>query len=145
MASKLGAMTSITPTAGQGLDLSPNIVMPSEQSTLIPPAAEFPQMAGDSPMGRPNIAAFSGVNYQPSMTAQMNNMMPQTPFPQVSSMIPMQPGAPNFAPPLTPMMQPGQMRAFIFGGGKTVAKSGVRKTVTPKGPALKKKHSHKLN
>lgn len=131
MASQPVAMTSTTSTASQtGMDLSPNIVMPPEQSMLIPGAAELPQMtAGGAQIERPNIAAFSGVNYQPSVTTQMNSMMPQTPFPQVSSMMPVQPGAPDVSSPVTPVMQPGQIRALISGAAKAEPKSGVRKTV----------------
>ena len=120
------AMTSFTPTASQGIDLSPNVVMPAEQTTVIPATGELPQMAGGSPIGRPDIAAFSRVNYQPSMASQMNSMMP------------MQPGVPNIATPWTPAMQPGQIRGYISGRSKVKSTSGVKRR-----QASKKRHVHK--
>ncbi|XP_078344618.1 uncharacterized protein LOC144630187 [Oculina patagonica] len=107
---------SLTPNQN-AMDMSPNMVMPPEQSTMIPAAAELPQVEGGSQMARPNVAAFTGVNYQPSVTTQVNSMNLQTPFPQVSSMMPMQ-----------PVMQPGQMRAVISRREKSAPKSrGTKK------------------
>jgi len=141
MASQPVGMSSSTPTAGQnGMDLSPNVVMPAEQSMMIPGAAELPQETGDAES--PNMAAFSSINYQPRVTTQMNSMMPQTPFPQVSSVMPVQAGAQEVGTAMTPVMQPGQMRAFISRGEKKAPKSGVRKTLKPK--RKKKKNSNSL-
>lgn len=112
----------ITTYNQNALDLSPNMVMPPEQSMMIPAAGELPQTNGaTTPVARPNPAAFTGMSFQPSVTTQMNNMMPQTPFPQVSSMMPMQAAAPEAAP-MTPIMQPGQMRAVISRGEKPAVK-----------------------
>lgn len=127
MGSQPVAMTSNSPLPNQNaMDMSPNMVMPPEQSTIIPAAAELPPVNGAVQAARPNVAAF---NYQPSMTTQVNSMMPQTPFPQVSSMMPMQmqAGAPNISP-MTPVMQPGQMRAVISRG----AKKGPKKSRSKK-------------
>ena len=115
------ATSSSTPNQN-AMDMSPSMVMPPEQSTMIPGAAELPQVEGGSPMARPNVAAYTGVSYQPSVTLQGNSMMPQTPFPQVSSMMPMQPGTPEVSP-MTPVMQPGQMRAVISRREKSAPKS----------------------
>ena len=129
MASQPVAMTSNSPAPNQNaMDMSPNMVMPPEQSTIIPAGAELPQVGAQAM--RPNVAAF---NYQPSVTTQVNSMMPQTPFPQVSSMMPMQmpAGGPVGGPdvsPMTPVMQPGQMRAVISRGEKKAPKkSGLKK------------------
>lgn len=129
------AMTSFAPTASQGIDLSPNLVMPAEQTTVMPATGELPQMAGGSPIERPGIGA---VNYQPSMVSQMNSMMPQMPYPQVNSMMPMQPGVSNVATLWTPAMQPGQTRAYISRGFKMKATSGIKRR-----QASKKRHVHK--
>lgn len=129
------AMTSFAPTASQGIDLSPNLVMPAEQTTVIPATGELPQMAGGSPIERPGIGA---VNYQPSMASQMNSMMPQMPYPQVNSMMPMQPGVSNVATPWTPAMLPGQTRAYISRGSKMKTTSGIKRR-----QASKKRHVHK--
>lgn len=143
MASQPVDMPSSTPTAGQnGMDLSPNVVMPAEQSMVIPGAVELPQRTGGAES--PNMAAFSSINYRPRVTTQMNSMMPQTPFPQVSSMMPVQPGAQEAGTAMTPVMQPGQMRAFISRGEKKAPKSGVRKTLKLKRHGAKKKHSNSL-
>lgn len=127
MASQPLPIASSSPTPNQNaMDLSPNMVMPPEQSTMIPAAAELPQVNGGTQVARPNVAAF---NYQPSVTTQVNSMMPQTPFPQVSSMMPMQmqAAAPGISP-MTPVMQPGQMRAVISRSEKKVPKkSGSKK------------------
>lgn len=123
MASQPVPITSSSSTPNQyAMDMSPNMVMPPEQSTMIPAAAELPQVGGGSQMERPNVAAFTDVNYQPSVTTQVNSMNLQTPFPQVSSMMPMQPGAPEVSP-MTPVMQQGQMRAVITRGEKSAPKS----------------------
>ena len=133
MASQPFTLTSSFSTANQNaMDMSPNMVMPQEQSMMIPAVGELPQMNGAMPGARPNLAAYTGVNYyQPSVTTQMNSMMPQTPFPQVSSMMPMQAGASEISP-MIPVMQPGQMRAVIYRGQKTA----------PKGPGSKKHLRH---
>ena len=127
MAPQPVAMTSNSPVPNQNaMDMSPNMVMPPEQSTIVPARAELPQANSGAQAVRPNVAAF---NYQPSVTTQMNSMMPQTPFPQVSSMMPMQmpAGGPNLSP-MTPIMQPGQMRAVISRGEKKAPKkSGLKK------------------
>ena len=132
-------------TNPNGLDLSANVVMPPEQSTILTgDNGQLAQMNNAFQMPRPNVpATFTGlVNYQPSVTTQMNSMMPQTPFPQVGSIMPMQPRPAEVATPMTPVMQPGQMRASISGGPKAAPKlteTGVRKTLTPKDPKSKKR------
>ena len=120
MASQPVPMTANSlPPNQNAMDMSPNMVMPPDQSTMIPAAAELPQVNGGVQAARPNVAAF---NYQPSVTTQVNSMMPQTPFPQVSSMMPMQ-----MSPPMTPVMQPGQMRAEISRGEKKAPKKSRSK------------------
>ena len=126
MAPQPVALTSNSPPPNQNaMDMSPNMVMPPEQSTMIPAAAELPQVNDGVQAARPNVAAF---NYQPSVTTQVNSMMPQTPFPQISSMIPMQmqAGASEVSP-MTPIMQPGQMRAVISRGEKKAPKKSRSK------------------
>jgi len=126
MAPQPVAMASSSPPPSQNaMDMSPNMVMPPEQSTMVPAAAELPQVNGGVQAARPNVAAF---NYQPSVTTQVNSMMPQTPFPQVSSMMPMQmqAGGPEVSP-MTPVMQPGQMRAVISRGEKKAPKKSRSK------------------
>lgn len=127
MAPQPVAMTSNSPAPNQNaMDMSPNMVMPPEQSTIIPAGAELPQVNSGAQAVRPNVAAF---NYQPSVTTQVNSMMPQTPFPQVSSMMPMQmPASGPDISPMIPVMQPGQMRAMISRGEqKAPKKSGLKK------------------
>ena len=153
MASQPVAMTSNSPAPNQNaMDMSPNMVMPPEQTTMIPAAAELPQVNGGVQAVRPNVAAF---NYQPSVTTQVNSMMPQTPFPQVSSMMPMQmqAGASEVSP-MAPVMQPGQMRAVISRGEKKAPKkSGSKKRaqdvrvlgVGHKRVKLSRKKSHQIS
>ena len=127
MAPQPVAMTSNSPAPNQNaMDMSPNMVMPPEQSTIIPAGAELPQVNSGAQAVRPNVAAF---NYQPSVTTQVNSMMPQTPFPQFSSMMPMQmPASGPDISPMIPVMQPGQMRAMISRGEqKAPKKSGLKK------------------
>ena len=137
MAPQTVPMTSSPSVPNQNaMDMSPSMVMPPEQSTVIPAAAELPQADGASQIGRPNVAAFTGISYQPSVTTQANSMMPQTPFPQVSSMMPMpmamQAGTSEVSP-MTPVMQPGQMRTVISRGEETPKKRRRSKKHTRKG------------
>ena len=113
-----------------GIDLRPNVVMPLEQSFMLPGAGQVPEMTGNAQMETPNMAAFSNSNYQPGVTNELSNMMPQTPFSQASSMFPMQTDVTGTA--MNPNMQPGQVKSVISGSKKMTRKSAVKKTVTLK-------------
>ncbi|XP_022800624.1 protein IWS1 homolog [Stylophora pistillata] len=107
---------STTTLNQNAMDMSPNMVVPPQQSMMIPAAGELPGANGaTTPVERPSPAAFTGLSFQPRVTTQINSMMPQTPFPQVSSMMPLKSAAseePQVAP-IVPIMQPGQIRAVI--------------------------------
>lgn len=107
---------STTTLNQNALDMSPNVVVPPEQLMMIPAAGELPEANGaTTPVERPSPAAFTGLSFQPSVTTQINSMMPQTPFPQVGSMMPLKSAVseePQVAP-IVPIMQPGQIRAVI--------------------------------
>lgn len=122
------------------MDVSANAVMPPDESLSFPETAQQSPMTDTPETASPDTATFSDDNYQPSETTQMAD---PTPFPQDSSVTPMQTDEPNVGTSTTSDMQPGEIRAVISGRAKMAPKAGFRKTVKHKGPGLKKKHSDK--
>lgn len=109
-----------------GIDLRPNVVMPLDQSFMLPGAGQVSQMTGNTQMETPNMAAFSNSNYQPGVTNEVNNMIPQTAFSQASSMFPMQ--TDSTGTPMNPNMLPGQAKSVISGSKNRTRKPAVKKT-----------------
>ena len=118
------------------MDVSANAVMPPDESLSFPETAQQSPMTGTSETATPDTATFSDDNYQPSETTRMTDTAP---FPQDSSMTPMQTGEPNVGTQsMTSDMQPGEIRAVISGRTKMAPKSGLKKAMKRKGPGLKK-------